>query len=154
MKPVLVIGLGNPLMGDEGVGCRVAEVLAGDPCMDVIVGGTDLLRFTDRIEGRDSVWLIDAIDDGCQPGTVSVFENDFRKLEERQASAHHLSAAQAIGLLKLITPAPFTLIVVSIQSAELGTDLSPVLASRLAEIAASVRSVIFASHAPRSATRK
>ena len=57
MKPHLVIGLGNPLVGDEGVGCLLAERLASDPRLpediEVIDGGADLLGCADRMSGRD-----------------------------------------------------------------------------------------------------
>jgi len=62
MKPVVVIGLGNPLMGDDGIGWHVAERLATDPRLpsgvEAIQGGTDLLRCAARIEGRRRAILI------------------------------------------------------------------------------------------------
>jgi Ni,Fe-hydrogenase maturation factor len=44
MKPLLIVGLGNPLMGDDGVGAVLAESLAGHTDADLLIGGTDLLR--------------------------------------------------------------------------------------------------------------
>ena len=78
MKPLLVIGLGNPLMGDEGIGWHVAERLSADPRLPagakVICGGTDLLRYADRIEESRRVIVVDALRDDAEPGSVWSFE--------------------------------------------------------------------------------
>src|ERR1039457_3848424 len=58
MKPLLIIGLGNPLMGDDGVGAQLAESLAGRADADVLFGGTDLLPCAGELEGRQPVILI------------------------------------------------------------------------------------------------
>jgi hydrogenase maturation protease len=138
MKALLAIGLGNPLMGDEGIGWHVAERLAGDARLpehvEVICGGTDLLRYAGEMEGRRRVVLIDAIEDGSEPGAVTVFAEDFRGLEEHQEHAHHLSAIQAVGLLRLITSTRFTLLGISISSARCDSELSPPMAARMPAI--------------------
>lgn len=138
MKPLLVIGLGNPLMGDEGVGWHVAERLAGDGRLpehvEVICGGTDLLRYAGELERRRGVVLIDAIQDGFETGKVTVFDRDFDGLEERQEHAHHLSAIQAVKLLGLLAPTAFTLLAVSISTARREPSLSPEMAGRMPEI--------------------
>ncbi|HYW47108.1 MAG TPA: hydrogenase maturation protease [Bryobacteraceae bacterium] len=131
MKPLLLIGLGNPLMGDDGIGCHVAGRLAGDPRLpervEVISGGTDLLRYAGLMEGRSRVFIADAIHDDAEPGAVSVFEDALPGLGERQEHAHHLSAVQAIGLLRILMPVRFTLLAISISSAAMERGLSPAL---------------------------
>jgi len=136
--PLLVIGLGNPLMGDEGIGCVVARRLAADPGLpahaEVLCGGTDLLRYADQIEGRARVVLIDAVDNGDEPGTVTAWRDNFDGLDDRQEHSHHLSVIQAIKLLQAIHPVPFTLLGISIASARAGEGLSAELASRTQSI--------------------
>ncbi|MGP8245638.1 MAG: hydrogenase maturation protease [Bryobacteraceae bacterium] len=138
MKPVLAIGLGNPLMGDDGVGWVVAERLANDArlpgCAEVMCGGSDLLRHADRMEGRSRVVVIDAIEDDKEPGSVLMFEGGRFGLVERQEHAHHLSAVQAIGLLETIASVRCTLLGICISSAAIGTGLSPVLEARMPAI--------------------
>ncbi|HUI59580.1 MAG TPA: hydrogenase maturation protease [Steroidobacteraceae bacterium] len=138
MKPLLVIGLGNPLMGDDGIGCHVAARLAGDPrlpeSVEVISGGTDLLRFASQIEGRSRVFILDAIHDDAEPGAVSVFAADLPGLDERQEHAHHLSAVQAIGVLRILMPVRITLVGISISSAAIESGLSPALDTRVPAI--------------------
>ena len=151
MKPVLVVGLGNPLMGDDGVGCAVAERLAGDSRLpewvEVICGGSDLLRYTGEMQGRSRVVVIDAIQDESGPGGVTVFDESLLGLDERQSHAHQLSAVQAIHLLRTVTPARYTLVGISIASATATAGLSPTLENRMPEILAAVRQEV-ARHRP------
>lgn len=136
MKPVAVIGLGNPLMGDDGIGWHVAERLAADPRLpdevEAIQGGTDLLRCAARIEGRRRVIVVDAVRDDAAPGTVSEIGDG--EAEERQEHAHHLSAAQAMGLLRMTMPVSFTLLGVSVSQARMEERLSAELAGRMPAI--------------------
>jgi hypothetical protein len=87
MKPILVIGLGNELMGDDCIGCRLVEWLALDDAlrdgMEFIEGGSDVLSLATRMEGRERVVLIDAVLSDDEPGTVSVDEEPFEDFEVR-----------------------------------------------------------------------
>lgn len=138
MKPLLAIGLGNPLMGDDGVGCVVAERLAGDPrfpeCAEVMCGGSDLLGCAGQVEGRSWVVVIDAIQGDTEPGNVMVFEGARSGLDEQQDHVHHLSAVQAIRLLEMFSSVRCTLLGISISSAAVGTSLSPKLDGRMPAI--------------------
>lgn len=131
MKRVVVIGLGNPLMGDDGIGWHVAGRLAADPRLpdgvEAIQGGTDLLRCASRLEGRRRAILVDAVRDDAEPGTVSVIGEG--EAEEGQEHAHHLSAAQAVALLRMTMPVAFTLLGVSVAEVRMGEELSPELAA-------------------------
>ena len=135
MKPLLVIGLGGPLMGDDGIGGHVAERLAADPRLpagvDVICGGTDLLGCVGAIEGRERVVVIDAVLDGAEPGTVSPIEDG---IEQGQEHAHHLSVTQAVALLGMTTTARFRLLGVSVAFAGAQPALSPALTARIPAI--------------------
>jgi hydrogenase maturation protease len=141
VKPVLVIGLGNPLMGDDGIGWHVAGRLAADQrlpdSVEVIYGGTDLLACADQMEDRDRVVLIDAILDLDAPGSVTVYRS-FEDLRTDSAGAHHLSVVDAIGLLQAISPelasVEFTLVAIGVDYARMETDLSPAIVARVQEI--------------------
>jgi hydrogenase maturation protease len=73
-KKTLVLGLGNVLMGDEGIGVHVVRALeqhalpAGVECMD---GGTGGFILLEPLESADRIVLIDAAADGNPPGTVT-----------------------------------------------------------------------------------
>jgi hydrogenase maturation protease len=127
MKPRLVLGLGNPMMGDDGVGWYVASRLSGDRRLpadvETVWGGTDLLRYAGQIEGRRLVVVVDAVQDAAEPGAVVVLEN-LADLDDGQTNAHELSAVQAMRLLQMMTPVPMTLLGVSISSAAMRNGLS------------------------------
>ncbi len=139
MKPNLIIGLGNPLMGDDGIGWCVAARLATDRRLpedtEVLAGGTDLLGYEDRLEGRRHVVLIDALLGGSTPGEVTVYHDDFRELEQDRQHAHYVSAPASIALLRTVSPAlsatRFTLVAVAIASARMRRELSPALEAKL-----------------------
>jgi hydrogenase maturation protease len=125
MKPLLVIGLGNPLMGDDGVGARVAESLAGLASADVLIGGTDLLRHAGQIEGRERVILIDAVESETG-GEITVTDED--PPEGPPAGAHTLSAPAAVRLLRRLMPkVRFTWVLAGVPSVHVGEGLSPEL---------------------------
>jgi len=144
VKSHLVIGLGNHLMGDEGVGWHVINRLACDPRlpedMELLWCGTDLLACADQIEGRSRITLVDALLDPSQVGSVAVFGdgNGMRGLEDRQWHVHHLSLTQVIHLLQIVSPsfatARLSLIAICIDSAPMQPDLSPVLAAKMPQI--------------------
>jgi hydrogenase maturation protease len=129
MKPLLIVGLGNPLMGDDGVGALVVESLAGQVDADTLLGGTDLLRYADEMEGRERVILIDAIE-GDVAGEITVTDED--PPEALSAGAHTLSASAAVGLFRHLMPkVRFTWLLAGIRSARVGEGLSPELAAAL-----------------------
>lgn len=144
MKSHLVIGLGNRLMGDEGVGWHLIERLAGDPRLpedtELLWCGTDLLACADQIEGRSRITLVDALLDPSQVGSVTVFRdgNGLRGLEDRQWHVHHLSLTQIIHLLRIVSPSfglvRLRLIAICIDSARMQPELSPALATRMPQI--------------------
>ncbi len=102
--PILVVGLGNPVRGDDGVGWRVVEALddrlgslgpTGRPVsveLDrLAVGGLTLME---RLVGYERAILVDALEEGLPPGTVTC--RPFRELEGSPAA--HLDATHDAGL--------------------------------------------------------
>src|SRR5262245_6447568 len=75
---VVVIGLGNPLMGDDGLGIAVLERLRTEYVLpaevELVEGGTWGLNLLPVIEVAESLILIDAIDTGVAPGTPARVE--------------------------------------------------------------------------------
>jgi hydrogenase maturation protease len=138
MKPQLVIGLGNPLMGDDGVGCAVAERLADDPrlpeSVDVMNAGTDLLRCAGRLDARRRVVIVDAVEDNGVPGDVILLDEEDAELDLCQQHAHLLSTVEAIRLLKMTSGASFLLLGVTISRVTMEPSLSPAVAARLPAI--------------------
>jgi len=73
-KTTLVLGLGNILMGDEGVGVHVVRAIEKHPLpagVDCLDGGTGGFILLEPLQGADRILLIDASADGNPPGTVT-----------------------------------------------------------------------------------
>ena len=144
MKPDLVIGLGNPLMGDDGAGAAAAEILANDRTLarrvDVICADTDVLRCATQMERRRRVLLIDAVE-GDVPGRISVLRES--PPLAAQQHAHHLSAPAMLALLRQVTPTlrdtEFIWILVTVDSARVGTQLSAEVAAAIPKVVERVR---------------
>ncbi|MCU0502862.1 MAG: hydrogenase maturation protease [Anaerolineae bacterium] len=74
--PSLILGLGNPLQADDGVGCRVAEALAGralPPGVEVMDAGTPGVGLINLLEGRQRAIMVDAAEMGRPAGEVVRF---------------------------------------------------------------------------------
>lgn len=147
MKSILVLGLGSPLSGDDGIGRCVAERLADDPRAtrdaEVLDGGTDILRMADRMTGREQVMLVDAILDDSPPGTVTVLDVGDRRIDHHREHAHHLSACEAVRMLRTAIPAlaatRFKFVLISIPAVREASTLSPELVRELPGIVRRVR---------------
>ena len=92
-KKTLVLGLGNVIMGDEGVGVHVVRALekhalpAGVECLD---GGTGGFILLEPLQAADHIILIDATDDGNPPGTVTRTTPRFSKDYPPTLTAHDI----------------------------------------------------------------
>lgn len=98
----VIVGLGNPVAGDDGVGVHVAERLARDPRLPpatmVVEGGTDLLRVAQRILGAREVILVDATL-GLAAGECAIVAHEALQAVPSRAYAHRLSAVDSVELL-------------------------------------------------------
>ncbi len=148
--PVLVVGLGNPLSGDNGVGCALAHALAARADLpahvEVIEGGSDLLRLESRLEDRRWILLVDALLDPDQPGRLLRFDGDLDELDHHGGSVHHMPPTAALRLLRCLYPAlaavPVTFLGVTIDGATVSTSLSPELDARLDDLADEILGLI------------
>ena len=70
LRPILIVGLGNPLQADDGVGCRVAEALEGHqlpPGVEVMDAGTPGVGLINLLEGRQRAIIVDAAEMAAGP---------------------------------------------------------------------------------------
>lgn len=134
----LVLGLGNPLRGDDGVGSRVVEELErrrlpeGVEAVDVGTGGLDLIHL---IEGRQRVIVVDAADVKREPGQFVRFS--LREVELLQAddqfSYHDAGLAEVLALARALGRSLPTVVLFGVQPQAIGwgQGLSPAVEATL-----------------------
>jgi len=126
-EPILVLGLGNLLLGDDAVGLRLLEELqrAGDPGIEFLDGGTQGLALLGYLAGRRSVLVLDAVGLGAPPGSVHVLRAEaVHRLGARHAAtAHEGNARELLAALWLLeNPAP-DVTVVGVEPARMRTGI-------------------------------
>lgn len=131
IAPILVLGLGNTLLHDDGVGPSLLADLAKDfhsSAVEFLNGGTQGLALLDQISGRQAVIILDAVTTGHKPGSVRVLEGTevirfatSRSTTEREGNAGELLATAAfLGEL----PEKCYLIAVEPKEVDAGAGLS------------------------------
>lgn len=126
---ILLMGIGNYLMGDEGVGVHLAQRLSEltlPPNVDVLDGGTGGFHLLEYFEEYPQVILVDATLDNNPPGTIRLIKPKFADDFPQAMSTHDIGLKDMVGALHLLDRAPeIHLLVVSIASVQQqGTGLS------------------------------
>lgn len=150
MKRTLILGLGNPLQGDDGMGCRIAETLQRQTLPDdveVIDGGTPGIGLLNLFEGRQCVIIVDAAEMGMNAGEYRRFEPHEIVLtgSNQRFSLHRTGVIDALALARALNIALPKIVFFGVQPArvEWRETLSPaVQAALLRVIEAVLREVI------------
>lgn len=143
----LVVGVGNEMMRDEGVGVAVARALRAErlgPEVRVLELGTRGFDLIYEMEGAARVIVIDAVKAGGEPGSVYLFEPDeARSTNSRTSSLHGLDLLDVLELAAATGIRPQVMIVgVEPEEVAPGLGLSGVVERRLAEVVARVRRLV------------
>ncbi len=132
-----VLGVGNILLRDEGIGCHVVQALGKMPLpnVKVIDGGTcpDVVQF---LEDVDKLIVVDAAKGGGIPGQVYRFHLDDITLERKQfLSLHDMSLVDNLMLTKLLHNIGET-VIIGVEPKEIGwgLELSPELQGKIPQI--------------------
>ena len=140
-RPVVVLGLGNLLMADDGVGlialARLEEEWFVPRDVERVDGGTWGMNLLPIIERADRVILLDAIDLGDPPGTLIRLEGEeIPRFLGLKLSPHQIDLREVLALAELRGTLPGELIALGIQPArvEMSTTLSPVVEARLDQL--------------------
>lgn len=136
---LLVMGIGNWLMQDEGVGVHLArhmESMSLPEGVDVLDGGTGGFHLLEYFELYPTVILVDATLDGKEPGTIRAITPRFAADFPQAMSTHDIGLKDLVGALHLTGRLPkIKLYVVSIRSIqEQGIELSSDLDGKLEEL--------------------
>lgn len=144
-RQVVVIGLGNPLMGDDGLGLAALERLRAQwrlsRDVELVDGGTWGLTLLPVIEAADRLLLIDAIDTGGTPGTLHILERaHIPRYLATKISPHEVDLRDVLALAELRGTLPQDTVAIGLQPAAvtLSAELSDVVRLRLDELVSAV----------------
>ncbi|MBL7844109.1 MAG: hydrogenase maturation protease [Cyclobacteriaceae bacterium] len=126
----LILGVGNYLMGDEGLGVHLAQQLKNEitpGLADVLDGGTAGFQLMEYIESYPRVILIDATLDDKPAGTIQLIRPRFASDFPKAMSTHEIGLKDLVESLTLLDQLPDVyLFVVSVKTIQpLSVDLSP-----------------------------
>lgn len=130
---IIILGVGNLLLSDEGVGVHVAlrmEKMTLPQGIEVVEGGTDGFGLIDIVSGADRVIIVDAVKGGEKPGTIYKFDIDDVPDSPQlfKTSVHQIGILEVIHFSELIGKKPQTTIIgIEPESLEMGMELSPTI---------------------------
>lgn len=130
---MLVLGIGNVLLRDDGVGVRVLRELErsldGDARLRFVDGGTIGFMLSAYIEETPNLLVIDAVRMAERPGCARCFEDDAmdRFLTGRRSTVHEIGLRDALDMARLTGRFPGRRALVGVEPAtiEIGDELSP-----------------------------
>jgi hydrogenase maturation protease len=140
-RPTLVLGVGNPLQGDDGLGIRAVQMLAErdiPPGVTVEDAGTPGLGLAAWLDGWSSVILVDAVHMGETPGNWRRFGlGEIRLIVENSPLSLHepgLSSGLALAQALDVLPEDILLYGVEPEVLDNGQELSPTIKRALPEL--------------------
>jgi hydrogenase maturation protease len=129
-RSVLVLGLGNALLGDDAAGLAVLSELQRQPdpwggTVAFLDGGTQGLALLAHLSRERALVILDAVKLGAAPGTVHVLDG-WRRAAARSSTAHESSAAELLEAAALLGELPDQVAIIGIEpeNIETGAGLS------------------------------
>jgi hydrogenase maturation protease len=148
----LVLGMGNPILSDDGVGLEVARRLQDGPLPDgVEVQQSEVagLRLLELVKGYDKVVIVDALRSGREPGEIVRYDASEFKGGHRYGSAHSIGLHTALELgrtLGMSMPDDVTVFAVEAEDVEtFGEEFSPPVAAAADKVVDLVRAEVGAA---------
>lgn len=152
---LVVLGIGNTLLGDDAVGIHVIRHLESRKCaslfsgaqIELVDGGTLGYLLIDRISEADGLIIIDSANINQAPGSVAVFSDqqvdDFLELNT-SSSVHEVGLIDLLQMLRLNKEAPERCALIGIQPEliDWSTELSPVVTAALPEACNAVEKIL------------
>ena len=144
-----VIGIGNLLRGDDGIGCRVISELEKQNLpadVDLIDGGSGGASLISLLTDVEQFIVIDAVDMGCSPGTVICLTKKQLLSSPADKPALDLHSGDLIGLLQLAdsmaTLKEVILFGVQAEQMEYTRTLSPAVAATVPKLVAEISAAV------------
>lgn len=127
---IMVMGVGNILLSDEGLGVRFLDVFAKDTLPDnveLLEGGTAGLELVHLIQDVDFLIIVDALNANAEPGALFRFQpGDLQVIPEQyEVSFHQIGIVEVLTMANVLGHAPQTLIFgIQPKSLEWGLEIS------------------------------
>jgi hydrogenase maturation protease len=140
---VVVLGIGNTILSDEGVGVHAAEALQAahelPDYVEVIDGGTAGMELLGPLSGVDLLVVLDAVKTGRPPATVvKLAGSEVPAFFRSKLSPHQVSICDVLAALEFSGDKPKDLVLIGVEpeSLDLGLSLTPAVAARVPEMVA------------------
>jgi len=137
MKPILILGIGNILLKDEGVGVyTITKMREIDlpPDVELMDGGTMGMNLLYHIEGRKKVIVVDTVLTDDPPGTIYRFTDESLLVEKPPLrTAHGVDFTEVIQTAKMLGTKPHEVVFIGIkpESLEEGLELTATIEKRV-----------------------
>ena len=141
----MIIGVGNPLRRDDGVGPAAARLLEADPPAgtEVITLDGESTRIIEAWRGRSRAVVVDAIVAGAAPGTIHEVEVGRDRMPDwgPGSSTHTAGLSEAVALARALDRVPDELVVIGVEPGDVsfGRGLSAPVQNALATVVDRVR---------------
>ena len=138
-KKILILGVGNLILKDEGVGVHAVRELEGRNLpahVEVIDGGTYLMDLLSVIQEAERIIVIDALKGGGEPGTIyRVTPDDLMAETERALSLHQVGLLEVLGMVRQLGGDPHA-VIIGVEPKEIawGMELTPEVAAKLPKV--------------------
>jgi len=140
-QPILVLGVGNILLTDEGVGVHVVQRLQKmdlPPHVEVMDGGTSGFDLLDDIEGRKKVIVVDTVKAGQPPGTVyRMTPDDMEEMGKSRISLHDIDMTDLLKLADVFKIQKPEVVIIGIEPKDMESaslELSAEVAAQLPRV--------------------
>ena len=144
---ILIVGVGNTLLQDDGVGVRVIEALraAAEEGFEIVDGGTLGLSLLPMVEDADAVIVVDASELGEPPGTLHIFYNEEidRQLSGKRRTVHEVALSDLFSAAAIQGRCPARRAMVAIQPGctEWGLETTEAVGAAIPEACAAIRAL-------------
>ena len=149
VKPILVLGVGNLLLKDEGIGIHFVQAFQErglPPNVEAMEGGARGIDLLPLFEDRKLVVIVDCARMEEKPGTIRTFEaGEIIEKKSRGFSVHGMSLASTLDLGQRLGTLP-EIVVVGIEpkTIDIGIELSETATQAIDEVESIVREIIVA----------
>jgi hydrogenase maturation protease len=140
-----VLGIGNLVMSDDGVGVKVVQQLQREyrfpDNVEVMDGGTLGLDLLPKLEGLDHLIVVDAVETGKRPGTsVRLTGEELPIALETKLSPHQMGLKDLLSVARLLGHSPGEMLLIGVQpgSIEMDTELTPEVEAAVEVLVANV----------------